>query len=144
MLSTDPEMRRLSNWHRSTASLSRQAIAVGMQKVMEACAVCDAIIADMRRLWPQLNTFLVVGGGDGSRSSAAPRRVGADWFSGVGGASFGGQQQGVTIQSAIEWQPRWARLFAKNFGVRPMGDVTSASALPANANENCISTSEVN
>jgi hypothetical protein len=102
MLSTDPEMRRLSNWHRSTASLSRQAIAVGMQKVMEACAVCDAIIADMRRLWPQLNTFLVVGGGDGLRSYAAPRRAGADWFSGVGGASFGGQQQGVTIQSAIE------------------------------------------
>ena len=63
MLSTDPEMKRLSNWHRSTKSLSRQAIAVGMQKVMVACAVCDAIIADMRRLWPQLNTFLVVGGG---------------------------------------------------------------------------------
>jgi hypothetical protein len=89
-----------------------------------AATVVQALLSDLRKLDP-LNTFLVVGGGDGSRSYAAPRALGSDWFAGVGFFSLGGQTAGVIPARAIERQLRWRKIYTKNFGVPPEEEVST-------------------
>jgi hypothetical protein len=91
---------------------------------MGAVTVVQAVLSDLRKLEP-LNTFLVVGGGDGSRSYAAPRALGSDWFSGIGFFSLGGQTAAVIPARAIERQLRWRKIYKKNFGVPPEVDVST-------------------
>jgi site-specific DNA-cytosine methylase len=82
--------------------------------------------ADLQWLWP-LNTFLIESGGNGARSTAAPRRPMhiSDWFSGAGGFSLGATAAGGVPTTAIEQQRRWAEPYAMNFGVTPVCNVST-------------------